>query len=198
MNKQCKNAIDKILREEATPTNFPLSSLEWSDWKRAIQRKQPETSKWESRFVGHRGFRRQELFSSIKTPAVYEVAVKVPDYKEKIPVLASVKQGIQGQSWEAALLSKDKLRCQVDRVLKRGCKVYVRRAPFSVKTMPSIYDKCGIKRKTDCAKSTDNAVHELRGLMARVCDYAWRDHYDTASRTYSHRGLVVNGVKVSD
>ena len=187
-----------MLREEADRDSFPLADLEWSNWKRAMQRKNPQTARWESRFEGHPGARCTKLFSDMTQPAVYEVAVKVPDYKEKIPVLASVKQGIQSQSWEGALLSKDKLRAQVDRVLRRNCKLYVRRAPFSVRDMPSIYSKCDAKRKAGCARTTDDAVHELRGLMTRVCDYAWRDHYDIPSRTYNHRPLVVDGVKVSD
>ena len=188
-----------MLREETTKATFPLGNLEWSHWKRAIQRKHPEnSSRWEGRLDGHPGARHVFPFPDTSRAAVYEVAVKVPEHDNKIPVLASVKQGIKGQSWEAALLSKDKLRNQVDRVLRKGCKLYVRQAPFSVRDMPSVYRRCGVERKAGAARSTADAVHELRGLMTKVCDYAWRDHYDVETRTYSHRGLVVNGVKVSD
>lgn len=77
--------------------------------------------------------------------------------------------------------------------------MYARKARFSARDMPSIYEKCPVERKTRGRRvKTEEAVNELRGLMMKVHDYAWRDHYDIASRTYSHRPLNVGGVRVSD
>ena len=155
---------------------------------------------------GHTGFRCGNLYDDLSEPAIYEVGVQTPSSKVKTPVWLSVTRGITKGNWETAMLSKPKLRDQVDRVLRRGCKVYVRRAPFASRDMDAIYTRVrdvtkkkgtDVKRKGGHA-NVEEAVNELRGLVTRVCDYAWKDHYDIESRTYSHRGLVVNGVQVSD
>lgn len=195
-----KDAITKVLREEATSDNFILSDLDWSHWKQVIRRQAPlnKDDSWERRLPDHVGYRRNTITPQSHEPSVYEFAVLTPE-KQKVPVLASVTTGMNGRHWEGAMLGKPKLRAQIDRVLRRGCKLYARRARFSARDMPSIYEKCPVERKGKRSRvSTDEAVNELRGLMMKVHDYAWRDHYDIDSRTYSHRSVIASGVRVSD
>lgn len=201
-NHTRKAAIEKVLREEAEASNFILSDLKWSEWKQVIRRNPPLSADiiWERRHPDHVGYRRNKIFPNMNGPAVYEFAVQTPE-KQKVPVLGSVTMGMNGRHWEGAMLSKPKLREQIDRVLRRGCKLYARKAPFSAQEMPSIYKKCPGKKNPTGRRSkvtTAEAVNELKGLMLSVNDYAWRDHYDIESRTYSHRPVTIDGIKLSD
>ena len=178
--------LEKIKREKIDDEDFCLNQLNWSSWKPAMAPVAMDTKQeWIERRGERPGVRNVDLFtSSCHKPAVYEFAVQPPSSDNLHPVLSRATAGFTGNHWDTKLLNGLSVEAQVDRVLKRGCKVFVRRAPFS---RP-------IKNK-NLEVST---INELRSLIQKTYDYAWQEHYDVPSRKYFHRNVRRDGVTISD
>ncbi len=181
------SAIKRVNREKVNNDKFILNDLKWSSWKPAMvgNNESDEKYTWMERRGDHLGVRNIDLFRKTShRPSVYEFAVQTPGSIELHPVLCRATAGFTGCHWDTKLLNGLSVECQVDRVLKRGCKLYARRAPFS--------------RPVNLAKKDVSSVEELRSLIHKCYDYAWNEHYDTSSRKYFHRNVKRNGVAISD
>ena len=182
-----KPKAEKIKREKIEDDDFFLNQLNWSSWKPAMAPVAMDTKQeWIERRGERPGVRNVDLFTSnCHKPAVYEFAVQPPRSDNIHPVLSRATAGFTGNHWDTKLLNGLSVEAQVDRVLKRGCKVFVRRAPFS---RP-------IKNKNAGEVST---LNELRSLIQKTYDYAWQEHYDVPSRKYFHRNVRRDGAVISD
>ena len=178
---------EKIRRERVIDNEVCFDELNWSSWKPAIAPVAMDKKyEWIERRGERPGVRNIDLFTNnCDRPAVYEFAVQTPAGDKKYPVLSRTTAGFTGSHWDTKLLNGLSVESQLDRVVKRGCKVFVRRALFS---RP-------IKSKKTGQVTT---VNELRSLMQKTYDYAWQEHYDVPSRKYFHRNVRKDGVVISD
>ena len=172
-------------REEVTQTDFSLGVLDWSPWKEAIaQSTSRKSDSWIPRRNDHVGVRNVDAFQhDTQKAAVYEFAVQSPDGK-KYPVLSRTTGGFNSCHWDTKLLNTPPVEAQLDRVVKRGCKLYARRAIFS---KPVTVDRNKV-----------TSVDELRSIIHKSYDYPWQKHYDIPSRRYLHRNVMKDGVLISD
>ena len=213
-----QRCYEKVLREQQKGDDFLLFDLDWTNWRCAVALNPPTSSRAASSWVSrHRGApdpttaststgtpvpigsRKRHLFPDMSVPAVYEVAVEAPNSVKKTPVLSSVTKGLDdSRSWEGALLSSPHVKEQVNKVVQRGCKLYVRRAPFSKDNMGPLVAKSGLKAKD--VGTDEEAINQLRGLLIRSCDYCWRRRYDksTESRSRVQRPLTWKKVTISE
>ena len=178
-----KVAQQKINREAILSKQF-LDTLEWTPWNLAmVNDSSLSCSKvWSSRPGDRQGVRYEGLVKDTDIPAVYEFAVATPVSDSKYAVYASVTKGFNHQSWENKFLSQSHLQKQLDCVLNRDCRLYVRSAPVT----------------SDSADDVNDSVAKLRHILATKYDYAWQEHYNTQTRTYHHRRLYKNGVLISE
>ncbi len=177
-------------KREDVADQLVLTDLKWSTWKPAIvpTTVAPEIKdggEWVERRGERPGLRNIELFSGKShNPAVYEFAVQAPGSEDLHPVLSRATAGYTGSHWDAKFLSTLSVEAQVDRVLKRGCKIFARRAPYA--------------RPISAKKDQPSSLGELRSLIHKTYDYAWQEHYDVDARKYFHRNVRRNGVAISD
>lgn len=187
------------MRERTARKDLLIANLRWSHWREAMAHKTPRSNKeeWEDRDPG---FKRTSIFGDLSDSAVYEVAVQTPNCNQKVAVMASVTKGFHNRSWEKGILALPHIKRQVDQVLKKKCKLYIRRARFTKDDLPGLYERSGVKGKLAVTDSTTSGetAKALRGLMTRSCDYAWRMHYNPESKNYTHRSLVKKGVVISE
>ena len=194
-----RGTTEKALREEIGSGRFALADLHWSDWKQALAKTAPARGSWESRQGQQVGMRNAQLFENMTDAAIYELAVQPPASRSKIPVLNKVTIGYgDRRHWEAALLSQPKVQTRVNHVLRRGCKLYVRRALVTLNDMAVVRAKTGRIRSPskDSPSSITELVRELRSLAGQLYDYAWTDHYDVTTRKYSHRTIHRNTCRI--
>ena len=182
-------ATDKVNREDVSKADFSLDGFTWSPWKQAIASVSPRRSdSWIPRRGNRTGVRNIDIFGhdTVK-PAMYEFAVETPEGR-KYPVLSRTTGGFNSCHWDTKLLNTPPVEAQLDRVIRRGCKLYARRALFP-------------EEGEDQVTVNDNdvsTVEELRSLIGKTYDYAWQEHYDTTSRRYLHRTVMKDGVLISD
>ena len=179
------SAVERQNREEVQQSDFSLGTLDWSPWKEAVA---PSTSRksdvWIPRRNEHTGVRNVDVFQhDTQKPAVYEFAVQTPDGK-KYPVLSRTTAGFDGCHWDTKLLNTPPVETQIDRVVKRGCKLYARRALFN--------------KPVTIERDNINTIDELRSIIHKSYDYPWQEHYDIPSRRYLHRTVMKDGVLISD
>ena len=174
-------------REAVPQTDLNLSGiLTWSPWREAVVPTTPgKSDSWIPRKNYHPGYRNTDAFQhDTKKPAVYEFAVQTPEGR-KYPVLSRTSAGFNGRHWDTKLLSSTPVESQLDRVVKRGCKLFARRALFTAPASRS-------------GGSGVSSLDELRSLLHQTYDYPWQEHYDSASRRYLHRTVMRDGVLISD
>ena len=187
VTKVAKPHITRVNRENVRNKDFLLANLSWSDWKVGVASRPPRglsRDEWEPRHEDHVGVRNTHLFDGETVrPSVYEVAVQPEPGAPKYPVACAVTSGFQQRNWDRVVL-KDYAHHQVDRVLKRGCKLIVRRA--------------SIRPSKKSGGTIEDSMRELRSLIGRHYDYAWKCRYDVDSRTYPNRQLFRNDKMISD
>ena len=180
-------SVARVNREDVKTEHFLLADLPWSDWKTGVTSLPPNgrsRAQWERRHGDHVGVRNTQLFNGeIHRPSVYEVAVQPEPGAPKYPVACAVTSGFQQRNWDRVVL-KDYAHHQVDRVLQRGCKLMVRRA--------------SIRPNKKSGGTVEDSMKELRSLIGRHYDYAWKCRYDVDSRTYPNRQLFRNDKMISD
>ena len=182
---QRASVVERKNREEVQQSDFSLGAFDWSPWKEAVA---PSTSTksdaWIPRRNEHTGVRNVDIFQhDTQKPAVYEFAVQTPDGK-KYPVLSRTTAGFDGCHWDTKLLNTPPVETQIDRVVKRGCKLYARRALFN---KPATIERDNV-----------STIDELRSIIHKSYDYPWQEHYDIPSRRYLHRTVMKDGVLISD
>ena len=179
------SAVERQNREEVLQSDFSLGTLDWSPWKEAVVPSTPRKSDaWIPRRNKHTGVRNVDVFQhDTQKPAVYEFAVQTPDGK-RYPVLSRTTVGFNGCHWDTKLLNTPPVETQIDRVVKRGCKLYARRALFN--------------RPVTIERDNGNTFDELRSIIHKSYDYPWQEHYDISSRRYLHRTVMKDGVLISD
>ena len=184
--QKLRKAPHRVYRERVTKRIFALADMDWSRWKLGITPIAPTGNRantWRARHRDHVGVRRTTIFHSddTTTPSVYEIAIQPHSAAPKHPVSFFVTTGFQGRRWDHAIFPEN-VHKQVDQVLERGCKLYIRRAPL----------------KTDGEKTVKDSVKEMRTLLSRTYDYAWRTRYDATVRTRGRRHLVRSRKVISD
>ncbi len=182
-------ATKRLNREDVSKAYFSLDGFTWSPWKQAVAPVSPRRSdSWIPRRGNRTGVRNVDIFGhDTMKPAMYEFAVETPEGR-KYPVLSRTTGGFNSCHWDTKLLNTPPVEAQLDRVIRRGCKLYARRALF-----PGEGDDSVSVNDKDVS-----SVQELRSLIWKTYDYAWQEHYDTTSRRYLHRTVMKDGVLISD
>ncbi|XP_052088293.1 uncharacterized protein LOC127725398 [Mytilus californianus] len=149
--------LPKLKRENVPETNFMLNDAPWSKWQLAVTQTLPEGTEsdlWEKRRGDLTGFRRKEICDGqYQKPALYEFAVQTAEHCKRYVVYCKCNKGfmLDKGSWESRLLNTPNVRTEVEDVLKKGFRLFVRRFPL----------------KKTCA--TSNKMTDLGHY-----DYAWR------------------------
>ncbi|KAL3852846.1 hypothetical protein ACJMK2_016459 [Sinanodonta woodiana] len=121
--------IDPHLKRENVPeTNFMLRDLNWSPWQQAIIPDAPEcsASRWRKRCGDGSGYSKRQLFNGkMNVPAFYEMAVQMKFRSKKFVVYSKFVKSCR--NWERKLVGKPDIKAQIDDVIQRKCKVYIRR-----------------------------------------------------------------------
>ncbi len=182
-------ATDKVNREDVSKADFSLDGFTWSPWKQAIASVSPRRSdSWIPRRGNRTGVRNVDIFGyNTMNPAMYEFAVETPE-GHKYPVLSRTTGGFNSCHWDTKLLNTPSVEAQLDRVIRRGCKLYARQAIF-----PKEGEYQVIVNPDDLI-----TLQELRSLICKTYDYAWQEHYDTNSGRSLHRTVMKDGVLISD
>ena len=179
-----KKTVRKHKREVVPQTRFALNNLHWSAWHTAMAAEAPshDDEAWSPRRGEHNGVRNTSLFhNDTECPAVYEFAVQAKQHCKKYPVYFSTSRGFSRKNWDTYLLKRERITHEVDNVLEKGCKLFVRRAK--------------LEKPVKCEGQVLSSIDELRALVAQTYDYAW-----TSSRHLrdSHRQVKRNGVIISN
>ena len=151
----------RLLREMVPELGFKLSPMDWSAWQPMISKVKGPSRTWEPRPSGDIGFRNKTLFTTgTAIPAVYEVAVQPRSGAKRYPVYYRATGGFKnGTKVDKYLLNDADLTEQADTVLKKGCKLFVRRAR--------------IPKRIKCHGQVLSNIEELKSLMAEIYDYPW-------------------------
>ncbi|CAG2232712.1 unnamed protein product [Mytilus edulis] len=149
--------LPKLKRENVTQTNFMLNDAPWSRWQLAITPESPEgveSHLWQKRRGDLTGYRKTEICNGqYQKPALYEFAIQTHEHCKRYVVYCKCNKGftLDKGSWESRLLNNTDVRNEVEDVLKKGCRIFVRHFPL---------------RKTS---ATTNKMADLGHY-----DYAWR------------------------
>jgi hypothetical protein len=163
-----------------------MNELPWSKWKLAYSGTEPFHGKWQPRGEGHPGFFNSNLYRhDTQAPAFYELAVQTQSGKHMHPVWNSITKGFNSLHMNTYLKKNTRVQKQIDDVIQKGSKLYIRRAKVQTPAKLYVDEVVGIKQI--------NSVDELRLLINNVYDYAWGMFQKT-----SHRHLVKSGVVISD
>ncbi|CAC5426583.1 unnamed protein product [Mytilus coruscus] len=144
-------------KRNVTETNFMLNDAPWSRWQLAITPEFPEGAEyhlWKKRGGDLTGCRKTEICNGqYQKPALYEFAVQTHEHCKRYVVYCKCNKGftLDKGSWESRLLHKTDVKTEVEDVLKKGCRIFVRHFPL---------------RKTS---ATTNKMADLGHY-----DYAWR------------------------
>ncbi|OWF50761.1 uncharacterized protein LOC110450060 [Mizuhopecten yessoensis] len=144
-NKLKCNADEKLVpREKAAQTVFTCNCLDWSSWKLAyipVDVNEPKTKDGFKRIFRGECHKRVQLFTKRCRSALYEVAVQTKAHGKRHVMFSKVISGlIDNSEWEYNLLFGAKLRLhrQIKSVVEQGCKVFVRRAVLSKKSLAKV------------------------------------------------------------
>lgn len=183
LRKPVAAATAAPIRKNRETGAFPLDILDWSPWQPAMSLQKMRGGDWIPR-LGDYGWRNTEaLYNDPQEAVLYEFAVETPAGK-KYPVLYRTSEGFSGCHWDTKLLNTPALMEQIDRILNKGCKLYLRSAQLD--------DSFTVNGQViEC-------MNELRSYIHKNYDYAWQQHYDIPSRRYLHRNVLRDGVLISD
>ena len=164
--------LPRLKRENVSERNFRLNRLTWTPWQLAII---PEYSgetggrrNWRKRKNG-RGYIRHSIFGGkFQYTALYECAVQRRRRTKRYVVYSVSSSGFK-TSWGSRLLDK-RAKNQVDKVLRQGCSVYIRRAILTSHTKQEV-------------------VQSLK-----LYDYAWRK---LRLHRFIPRRIVKSSIKLS-
>lgn len=172
----------KTFREELTDAQFNtgvMKKLKWTDWfltmcntipigYSRIEFTQPRGSEYSHR---------QGLASKLKAKCFYEFGVKLARCKMIIPVCLQHCWNTKGDKGEMTrhILRNKKSRLEVDRLLKKDGKIYIRGAAVTGK-----------------GKDTELAISNIKSQLKTI-DYAWSRHGNGG-----HRKLIRNKIIISD
>lgn len=124
--------LPKLRRENVPEFNFLLREMPWSAWKLVISpSEQKAQSITRARTGSGSGFRAKSIFDGkTNVPALYEVAVQTKYRTRKHVVYSKLcRRGFANKNnWEKCLLGRADIRAQIDSVIEKNCKVFVRRA----------------------------------------------------------------------
>ncbi|KAK3585910.1 hypothetical protein CHS0354_038446 [Potamilus streckersoni] len=171
--KESHKTDPHLKRENVPETNFMLRDLNWSPWQVAIVPDAPEcsASRWRKRCGDGSGYIRRELFGEkMNVMAFYEVAVQMKFRAKKFVVFSKFVKSCK--NWERKLVGKPDIKAQIDDVIKRHCKVYIRRVV--------------LKRRQ---------VQKKIILDIQNYDYAW---CKISGRRLGHRMVTKANVRISD
>ena len=175
-----------MYRETIPETRFVLGALDWSVWNLAMAEKAPTDDPdegWAPRpGKDHVGMRKPVLFPNTMCEAMYEFAVQPQDGARKYPVYYRTTEGFDRASWDTYLLRNKRVKGQVDQVIKKGCKLFVRRAKLDKSAKPLVLDEKPV-----------NSVADLKGLIQETYDYAWDMSIRSKRRDVIKRGKLISG-----
>ncbi|KAK3610616.1 hypothetical protein CHS0354_009075 [Potamilus streckersoni] len=172
LTKERRKIVPHLKRENVPETNFMLRDLNWSPWQLVITSdppKSPETG-WRKRNGDGCGYSKQKLFGvKMNVPGLYEVAVQMKFRAKKFVVFSKFAKSCR--NWERELLGKADLKAQIDDVIKRKCKVYIRRV---------ILNRRNVEKKV---------IWDIQNY-----DYAW----SKIKGRLGHRTVTKANVRISD
>ncbi|XP_076078381.1 uncharacterized protein LOC143048542 [Mytilus galloprovincialis] len=127
--------LPKLKRENVPETNFMLNSAHWSKWQVAMVSSVPadEEHKWEKRHGDSEGYRRKVICGgSYKKPTLYEFAVQNGERCRRYVVYCKSSKGfiLDRGSWETRLLTKSDVKSQINDILKKDMRLFVRSCPL--------------------------------------------------------------------
>ncbi|XP_060567147.1 uncharacterized protein LOC132725943 [Ruditapes philippinarum] len=168
--------LPKLRRENVPWSNFVLREMQWSPWKIAIAPDKQKHLKITCARKGNGcGYRAEKIFmGKTQVPALYEVSVQTK-YRAKRHIMYHklLCKGFRSleSNWENRLFGNSDITTQIDRVVKKGCCVYVRRVLLTKPKMLNEANKCLIRY-----------------------DYAWNK---VKSERTGHRQVTKNSIDIS-
>ncbi|KAK2181913.1 hypothetical protein NP493_376g00015 [Ridgeia piscesae] len=115
------------------------------------------------------GYRNIRVLSEMNMPAIYEFAVEPPGETVKYPVYLTGTVGFQNIRLDTYFLRQEHLARQINRVLKRGCVLFVRRAKIQ-------------------KPSRENSAQKTKAQLMKLYDYAW----SATTRHGAHRAVELS------
>jgi hypothetical protein len=113
-----------------------LNDAPWTKWELAMTPTlvdDVEPALWEKRRGQLTGYRKKTICGGqYQTPALYEFSVQTDDRCKKYVVYCKTNKGftLDKGSWESRLLNKSDVRFQIEDILRKGCKLFVRSFPL--------------------------------------------------------------------
>ena len=155
------NTSTKVLRETVDNKEASvLGNFNWTTWERAfLGEVSPRWKHWKARQGGHLGFRNTKVLYNTENPAVYELAAQTNDDCTPKAVWMGCTSGFTCHNWDTHFLTSQ-LQDNIDSVLRRGGKVFVRRATHL---------NTSFTHNADVITTFDDARKALRDSF----DYAW-------------------------
>ena len=157
-----------VKREAVNEENFILKDLHWSPWTLAMKPKpdtrasEPGWSTTSLTVLPSSTLSQPDLFKGdTDRPTLYEMAIEDSKKRQQVPVYHTVTKGFDKTCWDTYLLRGFNIKWQLKKSLKKGQKLYVRKAPLS------------LPMKVKGQRKEVSAVEELRSLMKASYDYAW-------------------------
>ena len=160
-NRAKTNSSPKILRETVDNKEADiLGNFNWTTWQPVfLGEVSPRWRHWKARQGGHVGFRNTKVLYNTENPALYELAAQTNDDCTPKAVWVGYTSGFTGHNWDTHFLTSQ-LQDNIDSVLRRGGKVFVRRATHL---------NTSFTHKSDVINTFDDARKALRDSF----DYAW-------------------------
>ncbi|VDI53760.1 Hypothetical predicted protein [Mytilus galloprovincialis] len=113
-----------------------LNDAPWSRWQLAITPESPEGEEshlWQKRKGDLTGYRKTEICNGqYQKPALYEFAVQTHEHCKRYDVYCKCNKGftLDKGSWESRLLNNTDVRNEVEDVLQKGCRIFVKHFPL--------------------------------------------------------------------
>ena len=184
--KRTAGVQPKLRREEVPNNNFMLREMVWSPWQLAVNakgpRNPPQRQLWKPFPGGSNVIYNARPFGYDTDDAtVYELAVQVKIRSRKYPVFYTTSDGFEtngtGKDWTERLLTRE-AKAEVNQVVKKGCKVFLRKEK--------------VTKKVKVAATMVDGLHEMRSLINSVYDYPWCSSKDNSSRDVSKVGVQIS------
>ena len=137
-----------------------LNDAPWSKWQMVMTPTVEENTVsniWEKRRGDLTGYRRKVICDGrYQTPALYEFAVQTNEHCKRYVVYCKCNKGfvLDKGSWESRLLNKPDVRLEIEDILKKGFRLFVRRFPLGKSNKSSELDhydyawRCQRKERT--------------------------------------------------
>ncbi|KAK3602915.1 hypothetical protein CHS0354_039331 [Potamilus streckersoni] len=205
INKIKKPALREKVSESKFKTG-PLERLKWSSWHLGVVAKLPKkgtmwgkgksmarncagktsqrvpkcgpSDAWHT-CKHYMGYRRVDLFKNDTRPkALYEIAVQMPKKPKKYVVYFRLSKGFASSGlWDTYLIHDKSVQAEMQKVLKKGCNIHVRRG-----VIPGHSDRSLI------------LFSKVKDHLRKNYDYAWRKGVNGKKL---HRKVEMNGVIIS-